>query len=241
MSRKTVTILLGMGTIVGILGCAPSAAPTRAAPTVAVATVIPTLVATPTPLPTAIPEPTATPTPEPTMTPTPVPTPIPVPTPRYAPVIDLTEFGDPKLLLASKPTIKTFTLYSPTTAFRPTEIQVYQVLKKNEPPECSTEKPIAIITVPDGSGGNYLPRSSYRAHFFCPTPGQSVSYTSLVPWLASTTWVVAENVSGIRWHWNVTFDLKDERVRALEYSQPAGYIFVVLDNGTMLKRFWVDK
>ena len=239
MSRQALALLA----FVVLAGCGPAAAvPTKAAPT-KVATSTPAPAATLVPTPTLTPTPSPTPTPEPIETPAPTATlvPTPLPTLRYAPAIDLREFGDPRLLLASKPTIKTFTLYSVATPFRPTEIQVYQVLKRNEPPECGTEKPIAVVTMPDGSGGNYLPRSSYHTYAYCPTPGQSISYTSLVPWLASSTWTVAENVAGIRWHWIVTLDLKDERVRALEYSQPAGYIFVVLDNGTMLKRFWVDK
>lgn len=205
------------------------------------------------------PQPTNTPmisvpTPEPTHTPTPLPTATPIPTPTlvYRPesqsqdLIGMDGFKFTAGPTALGDTIK-FSARIETGAYiEPTQIQVFQVLNKDVTPECTTEKPIAFVSKPNGSGSAYLPTTSNRTWLYCLQKGQKpVQYSADIPWLAALQWDIGKNNRPLIWSpyittWVVSISLADERVDDLRYAHPAGWVIVGFAGDTLLFRQWID-
>ena len=193
---------------------------------------------TPTALPTAIPDPTITPTPRPT------------PTPRYRSVGAPEAMGIEGFKYVVGPTASSLDIsfsasIESTGYINPTEIQVWQALTRDDG-SCSTERPIAFITKPQGSGQTYIASSTAYSWAYCTSSGRRpVIYSETIPWLAAKSWTYAENerrynydpfITGI----SVKIDLRDDRVEDISYTNPAGYIILVFWGEILLSRVWVD-
>ena len=110
--------------------------------------------------------------------------------------------------------------------------------------DCSTEKPVAFIMPPTGSGSAFVPVSSPYQWTYC-VQGQGFTRAVEVPWLRAESWSLTERTrqrtSQPRiWDFSVSADLDDERVAALEYYRPEGWTILIWAGETLVAREWIE-
>lgn len=200
----------------------------------------------------------ATPTPEPSPTPVPTPTPVPAPTPRFRAVSppDLADFpgaigGIPIFTFSGGPvfqdnilTLSGYIKDRPDLASAPWIIQVWQSQYPVDlGSECSTEKPVAFLMAPTGSGATFIPAATSYDYFYC-IQGQGWLNTVEVPWLRASGWSIGERKRQFTtepriWDFSLRADLNDERVEELEYRRPEGWTVLIWAGETLIAREWL--
>lgn len=199
--------------------------------------------------------------PEETPTPAPTPTPQPVPTPRFR-VVSPPELvslpgssgGSPIFTFSSGPTIQSniltlsgYITNRPDLVSRRWTIQVWQSDFSQEYAtlDCSTEKPVAFLMAPTGSGDSYVPAATPYDFYYC-IQGQGWMQTVEVPWLRASTWSMSERkrrytTEPIIWDFSLRADLTDERVQKLEYKDPEGWTVFIWAGDELIAREWVRR
>jgi hypothetical protein len=108
---------------------------------------------------------------------------------------------------------------------------------------CTTERPVAFIMPPTGSGTTFIPASTSYEWTYC-IQGQGWKRKSEVPWLHATSWGLTERkrqrITQPRiWDFSAAVDLNDQRVKDLEYKRPAGWTVLVWTGDTLVAREWI--
>ena len=110
--------------------------------------------------------------------------------------------------------------------------------------KCSTEKPVAFLMAPTGSGASFIPAATPYEYFYC-VQGQGMLRTVDVPWIRASQWSLTER-GGRRfvydpfyWDFSLTADLNDERVYDLEYRRPEGWTILIWAGETLITREWL--
>jgi hypothetical protein len=162
---------------------------------------------------------------------------------------EVTGGGNPKISWTSNPRItsdRVLTLDGTVTnndSISPSMIQVWQIHHETTTLDCPMERPVAFIRPGNNSGTVYSRQSSSYGWHYC---GVGKPIVDQVPWLATGNWSYTQRkrrytTEPFIWDFQVTVDLKDERVQALEFPDWTAWRVVVYSGEDLLTWDWVSK